>query len=94
MGKQIKHFQQSIENKIAIGNRPNQHNVIYINIQSTETRHLTRLQLETETTKEKSFQRKSDHPKTSKAIRKLFKIQTSEKEDPARMTAKYIPPSL
>ena len=46
------------------------------------------------TTKGKCFQLKSYHPKTSKPIRTISKIQTLEKEDPEILTMEEFPPSF
>ena len=44
-----------------------------------------------ETKKGKSFQWKLEHPHTSKPIRIIFKVQTSEKEDPKILSPESIP---
>ena len=77
--KEIKTFLQPTNNTIEIENRRSQQNATCHNIQLTKIQHSTRFRLETETTRGKNFQWKVDHPETSKPIKTIFKIQTSEK---------------
>ena len=47
----------------------------------------TRLQMENENPEGKSFRWKSNHAETTKPIRAVLKIETTDKEDTDRMTA-------
>ena len=51
----------------------------------------TRLQLENENTKGKSFRWKSNHVETTKPIHTVLKVETTDKEDTNRMTATDFP---
>ena len=42
----------------------------------------------------KRFRWKYDHPETTKTIREILKIESTEKEDPERMTAEDFPASF
>ena len=64
------------------------------NIQLREIQHSTRLRLETKTTIGKSFQWKTDHPETTKPVKTVFKIETTEKEDPERLKAEKFSPAF
>ena len=56
------------------------------NIQSNKIPQSTRLRLETERTNGKIFSWKYDHPKTTKPIQTIFKVESNEKQDTNRMT--------
>ena len=57
------------------------------NIQTRTIPQLTRLQLENENTEGKIFRWKSNHVETTKPIRTVFKVETTDKEDTDIMTA-------
>ena len=92
--KQIKEFLQLNTNNTSPETRHNRSNAMYHNIRSTKILHSTRLRLETKTTIGKSFQWKTDHPETSKSDKTVLKIETTEKEDPERLTIEYFPPAF
>ena len=53
----------------------------YNNIQTGTIPQSTRLQLENENTEGKSFRWKSNHVETTKPIRTMFKVETTDKEE-------------
>ena len=79
--KQIKTFLQPTNNNTLTETRHNRPNATCHNIRSTKILHSTRLRLEIETTIGKIFQWKTDHPKTSKLVKRVLKFETTEKED-------------
>ena len=86
--KQIKSFIQPTKNKTLRDNRP----IINCNNIQTETiSQSTRLQLENEKSKGKSFRWKSNHVETTKPIRTVLKVETNDKKDNDRMTAADFP---
>ena len=50
--------------------------------------------METEKTKGKSFKWKKEHPTTSKPIRTIFKVESTKKDEPQRLTAEEFPPAF
>ena len=61
------------------------------NIQTGKIPQSTRLQLENENTEGKSFRWKSNHVETTKPIRTVLKVETTDKKDTDRMTAADFP---
>ena len=61
------------------------------NIQTKTKPQSTRLHLENENTKEKSFRWKSNHVKTTKPICTVLKVETTDKQDTDRMSAADFP---
>ena len=82
--KQIQEFIQPTENKPL----PNNWNTMdRNNIQTGTIPQSTRLQLENENTEGNSFRWKSNHVETTKPIRTLLKVWTTDKDDIDWMTA-------
>ena len=86
--KQIKEFIQPTENKPLKDNRQTRN---CNNIQTMTTPQSTRLQLENENTEGKSFRWKSNHVETTKPIRTILKVETTDKEETDRMSATDFP---
>ena len=76
--KQIKEFVQLTENKTL---RENQPTINCNNIQTRTIPQSTRLQLENENIEGKIFRWKPNHVKTTKPVRKILKVETTDKED-------------
>ena len=91
--KKIKTFIKLIVSNVSTETQ-NQPNSSCDNIQLTKIPHSKRLWIETEHTNGKRFQWKSDHPETTRPIETKLKVETTEKEDPERLTSKYFPPSF
>ena len=86
--KKIKQFIQPIENQPLRDPRQIKD---CNNIKTWSQPQSTRLQLENENTEGKSFRWKSNHIETTKPIRSILKIATTDKEDIDRMTAADFP---
>ena len=61
------------------------------NIQTSTIPQSARLQLENKNIEGKSFRWKSNHVKTTKPIRTVLKVETTDKQDTDRMTATNFP---
>ena len=61
------------------------------NIQTRTKPQSTRLQLENENTKGKSFRWKSNHAETTKPVCSILKVETTNKQDTDKMTATDFP---
>ena len=86
--KQIKAFVQLTENKTLKDNQPT---INYNNIQTGTIPQSTRLQMENENSKGKSFRWKSNHAETTKPIPTVLKVEIVDKEDIDRMTTSDFP---
>ena len=86
--KQIHEFIQPTENKPLKDNRQT---MDCNNIQTGTIPQSTRLQLENENTEGKSFIWKSNHVETTKPIRTVLKVGTTDKDDTDRMTGAEFP---
>ena len=74
--KQIKAFIQPTENKTLKYNRPT---INYNNIQTGTIPQSTRLHMENENLEGKIFRWKSNHAETTKPIRTVLKVETTNK---------------
>ena len=86
--KQTKTFLKPTDNSTSTETH-NQPNTSCHNIRSPKIPQSTRLQLETESILGKRFQWKYDHPETTRPIEIVFKIESTEKYEPERLTSKY-----
>ena len=86
--KYIKAFIQPIERKTLKYNRLT---INCNNIQTMTILQSTRLQMENENLEGKSFRWKSNHAETTKPIRTVLEVKTTDKEDIDRMTATDFP---
>ena len=88
--KQIKAFVGPTENRNLKQNQ-DRLTINCNNIQTETIPQSTRLQVENENMEGKSFRWKANHVKTTKPIRIVLKVETTDKEDTDQMTAAEFP---